>query len=59
MKIEKLEYRGRVIAKQGGRFVVLNKDGKKIEAHATLAAAKAQIDRLIDPVNASFYGCPI
>jgi len=60
MKDEKnIKYRGRVIAKRRGRFVVLAKDGTEIEAHATLAAAKAQIDRLLDPVDASFYGCPI
>lgn len=59
MKIEKLEYRGYVIAKRRGRFVVLRRDGEELEAHTTLAAAKAQIDRLIDPVDASFYGCPI
>ena len=59
MKTETIEYRGRVIEKRRGRFVVLAKDGEDFEAHATLAAAKAQIDRLIDPVDASFYGCPI
>jgi hypothetical protein len=59
MKTETLEYRGRVIAKRRGRFVVLSKDGKELEAHTTLAAAKAQIDRLLDPVDISFYGCPI
>ncbi len=59
MKIEKLDYRGYFIAKRRRRFVVLNKHCQEVEAHTTLAAAKAQIDRLIDPVDASFYGCPI
>jgi len=59
MKTGNIQYRGRVIAKRRGRFVVLSKDGQELEAHTTLAAAKAQIDRLIDPVDASCYGCPI
>lgn len=67
MKSNPQEYRGYEIYKitnkratnVGNTYTVFDKTGSRVESHDSLRDAKAQIDRLIDPVDASFYGCPI
>jgi len=67
MKSNTQKYRGYEIFKiankratnVGDAYVVFDKTGSRVESHGSLRDAKAQIDRLIDPVDASLYGCPI
>lgn len=59
MKNNTQEYRGYKIVRLPRRWVVLNKCGSQVAAFSTLSAAKTQIDRFVDPTDASDYGCPI
>ena len=59
MKKNTQEYRGYKIVRLVRRWVVLNKRDSQVAAFSTLSAAKAQIDRFVDPTDASEYGCPI
>jgi hypothetical protein len=61
------EYRGYEIVKLprrrvgafGDTYVVLNKSGRKVAAHSSLRDAKAQVDRILEPTDASKCGCPV
>jgi extradiol dioxygenase family protein len=52
------EYRGFTIVRLPRRWVVLDRWGSQLNAHSTLTAAKAFIDRLLTPIDGTDIGMP-